>query len=72
MGRRLDVEVTYACVMARRVEHLPNDPVLVVIDDDEPTLTFDAWLDLIATDEQTDVDAGAAETLREIREHGER
>lgn len=58
--------------MARRVEHLPNDPVLVVIDDDEPTLTFDAWLDLIATDEPSDVDAGAAETLREVREHGVR
>lgn len=58
--------------MARRAEQLPNDPVLVVIDDDEPTLNFDEWLDLIATDEPTDVDAGAAETLREIRGYDER
>lgn len=58
--------------MARRAEHLSNDPVLVVIDEDEPTLSFDAWLALLATDGPTDVDAGAAETLREIREHDER
>jgi hypothetical protein len=58
--------------MARRVEDLPNDPVLVPIEDEEPTLSFDEWLALLATDEPTEVDAQAAEILREIRDHGER
>ena len=35
-------------------------------------MTFDDWLALLATDEPTEVDADAAEMLREIREHGER
>ncbi len=51
---------------------MPEDPVLVLIDDDEPTMTFDEWLASLALDEPTDVDVGAAEFLREIREHGER
>ena len=57
--------------MARRADELPNDPVLVLIDDDEPSTTFDDWLTSLTLDEPTDVDAGAAEILREIREHGE-
>jgi len=58
--------------MARRADELPNDPVLVLIDDDEPSTTLDDWLTSLTSDEPTDVDAGAAEILREIREHGER
>jgi len=58
--------------MVRRADDLPNDPVLVVVDDEEPTMTFDDWLALLATDGPTEVDADAAEALREIREHGER
>ncbi|MCA1705627.1 MAG: hypothetical protein LC808_21155 [Actinobacteria bacterium] len=58
--------------MARRADELPNDPVLVLIDDEEPTMTFDDWLTSLTLDEPTDVDAGADEILREIREHGER
>lgn len=57
--------------MARRVEDLPNDPVLVPIEDEEPMLSFDEWLALLATDEPTEVDAQAAKILREIRDHGE-
>lgn len=57
--------------MARRVEDLPNDPVLVLIEDEEPMLSFDEWLALLATDEPTEVDAQAAKILREIRDHGE-
>lgn len=46
--------------------------MLVVIDDDEPSGTFDEWLATLAYDEPTDVNVGAAEILREIREYGER
>jgi len=49
---------------------VPNDPVIVLIDD-EPTMDFDEWLALVDGDEPTDVDAGAAEIIREFREHGE-
>ena len=59
--------------MARRAEEIPNDPVLVLIEDGEPDLTtFDEWLATLASDEPTEIDADAAEILREIREHGER
>jgi hypothetical protein len=58
--------------MAHRAQDLPDDPVLVVIDDAEPLQSFDEWLALLATDEPAAVDADAAEILREIREHGER
>lgn len=50
---------------------VPNDPAVVLIDD-EPTMTFDEWLALLDGDEPTDVDANAAEIIREFREHGER
>jgi len=58
--------------VARRADELPDDPVIVLIKDEELTMTFDEWLATLALDEPTDVDAGAAEILREIREHGER
>lgn len=57
--------------MAHQAEHLPNDPVLVVIDDGEPEEPLDEWLQVLAADEPTDVDAGAAELIRGIRENGE-
>lgn len=49
---------------------VPNDPVVVLIED-EPMMTFDEWLALLDGDEPTDVDANAAEIVREFREHGE-
>ena len=58
--------------MARRAEDLTNDPVLVLIEGDEPALTTEEWLALLDEDEPTDVNANAAEILRDIREHGER
>lgn len=58
--------------MARRADELPDDPVLVLIDEDEPTMSFDDWLASLTLGEATDVNVGAAEILREIREHGER
>ena len=57
--------------MVRRAEDAPEDPVLVVIEDEEPTLTFDQWLALVGADEPSTVDADAADILRDIREHGE-
>lgn len=47
-------------------------PCLVLIDDDETTMTFDDWLSSLTLGDPTDVNAGAAKILREIREHGER
>jgi hypothetical protein len=51
---------------------VPDDPVLVLIEDEEPTMTFDEWLALLEGDPPTDVDVGAVEIIREFREHGER
>lgn len=64
--------ISYAGVMARRADDISSDPIIVVIDEEEPVLTFDDWLALLATDDPTGVDAEAAEIIREIREHGER
>lgn len=58
--------------MVSRADDISNDPVLVVIDDGEAPLAFDDWLALLAADEPTNIDAEAAEIVREIREHGER
>lgn len=58
--------------MARRAEDFSNDPALVLIKDDEPSMTVDEWLAMLDEDEPTDVDVSAAEILRDIREHGER
>ena len=57
--------------MARPASNMPNDPVLVVIEDGPSNLTFDEWLALLATDEPTDENAQAASVVREIRELGE-
>ncbi len=35
-------------------------------------MSFDDWLASLTLGEATDVNVGAAEILREIREHGER
>jgi hypothetical protein len=58
--------------MARAASNMPNDPVLVVIEDRPADLTFDEWLALLAADEPTDENAQAASIVREIRELGER
>jgi hypothetical protein len=58
--------------VARRAEDLANDPVLVLIEDEGSELTVEEWLASLKEDGATDVDANAAEILREIREHGER
>lgn len=61
----------YAGPMARPAEHFESDPVIVLIEDEEPTMTFEEWLDLVATDEPVDLGTSAAELLREAREAGE-
>ena len=58
--------------MARPAEDLAGDPMLAVIDDGKPEMTVEEWLATLDGLEPTDVDANAAEVLREIREHGER
>lgn len=58
--------------MARSAEDVSADPVIVVINEGDHEGTFDDWRTILADDEPSDVDADAAEILREIREHGER
>lgn len=58
--------------MARSAEDLNDDPIIVVINEGDDVGTFDEWRAILADDEPSDVDADAAEVLREIREHGER
>ena len=58
--------------MARPASNMPDDPALVVIEDQPAALTFDQWLGLLAADEPTNENAQAAAVVREIREHGER
>lgn len=57
--------------MARPAEHFEIDPVIVLIEDEEPTMTFEEWLDLVATDEPVDLGTSAAELLHEARQAGE-
>lgn len=58
--------------MARRAEDLKNDPVLQLINPDEVLGSLDEWLERLHEIEPTNVDANAAEIIRDIREHGER
>src|SRR5512146_2766374 len=37
--------------MARRIEDLPDDPLLVPVEDEGPALTFDEWLALLTIDQ---------------------
>ena len=62
----------YADHVARRAEDLTNDPVLVLIEDKGSDLTVEEWLASLKEDGATEVNANAAEILREIREHGGR
>lgn len=59
--------------MARRAEDVPNDPAIVLVNpDDEVTPErFIEWLDNLQQGEPFDPGVRAADTLREIREHGE-
>lgn len=57
--------------MARRAEDLASDPVLVLVEDNGSDLTVEEWLASLKEDGATDVNANAAEILREIGEHGE-
>jgi hypothetical protein len=57
--------------VARPAEHSEIDPVVVLIEDDERTMTFEEWLDLVAADEPVDLGTSAAALLNEARETGE-
>ncbi|MDQ3756583.1 MAG: hypothetical protein M3394_01880 [Actinomycetota bacterium] len=51
---------------------VPDDPVIVLIEDEEPSMSLEEWLALLDGDPPSDVDVRAAEVIREFREHGER
>jgi len=55
--------------MARNAEHL--DPVVVLIEDDEPTITFEDWLARLGERERVDLGISAAELLAEACQAGE-
>lgn len=55
--------------MVRRAEE--HDPAVVLINDEEPSMTFEEWLALIADDEPVDLGISAAELLAEARAAGE-
>ncbi len=55
--------------MASRAESF--DPVVVLIEDEEPTMTFDGWLARLAEREPVDLSTSAAELLAEARAAGE-
>ena len=57
--------------MAQHAHDAPDDPVIVLVEDDEPAGSFDEWLALVVADGPSESDAGAAEILREFRDRGE-
>jgi hypothetical protein len=60
--------------MAKRVEDMELDPVVVPIDHDadvSPTRVKE-WLERLAHGDRVELSTRPAELLREIREHGER
>ncbi len=59
----------YPLLVAKRAEHL--DPVVVQIDDEGPTMSFDEWLAVVADDAPVELGITAAELLAEAREAGE-
>ncbi len=48
-----------------------GDSLIVVIHDDQPVMTRADWLQLLEADGPTEVDAEAAEIVRELRERCE-
>ncbi len=48
-----------------------DDSVIVVINDGQPVMSRADWLRLLEADGPTDIDAHAAEIVRELREHCE-
>ena len=63
----------YAGRMARRAEVIAKDPALrrTNPDQDVSPEALAAWFDRVQSGEPTDPGVSAAETLAEIREHGE-
>ncbi len=60
--------------MAKRVEDMELDPLVVPIDHDADVSAprVKEWLSRLAHDDRVELSASPAELLREIREHGER
>ncbi len=71
-NRQRVVRRSYPCVVTRRAETTGrSDPVIVAIHEERPAISRIEWLRLLETDGQTDVDAQAAEIIRELRERCE-
>lgn len=57
--------------MASRAEESFADDLIVVINEDQPAMDRADWLRLLSADGETDVDAQAADIVRELRERCE-
>jgi hypothetical protein len=55
--------------VAEHAEHL--DPVVELIEDEEPAMTFEGWLAMLEEREPIDLGVSAAELLSEARQAGE-
>lgn len=63
---------SYPCpVVAGGEDTIGDDSVIVAISNDQPPMARADWLRLLAADGSSDVDAQAAELVRELRERCE-
>ncbi|MBW3575568.1 MAG: hypothetical protein KY450_11980 [Actinobacteria bacterium] len=58
-------------MVGRGEDTFGDDCVIVAISNDQPPVTRADWLRLLATDGSSEVDAQAAELVRELRERCE-
>lgn len=59
------------CDVAKPASGFDIDPVVVLIDDAEPTMTLAEWFALVDLDEPVELGVTAAQLLAEAREAGE-
>lgn len=61
----------YDSAVAESASSFEVDPVVVLIDDAEPTMTLEEWFALLDLDEPVELSVSAAQLLAEAREAGE-